>query len=163
VSALLDLPLSTLDGDPTSLGALAGRNATLVVNVASRCGLTSQYSQLDALHEEYGPRGSTVVGVPCNQFAGQEPATAEEIRGFCSTTYGVTFPLTGKLDVNGPQAHPVHRELTTAADATGAAGDVQWDFEKFLLDARGGIVARFRPTTRPDSPEVRRAIESLLD
>ena len=163
MSALLDLPLTTLDGDPTTLGALAGRNATLVVNVASRCGLTPQYSQLEALHEEYGPRGLTVVGVPCNQFAGQEPGTAEEIRGFCSTTYGVTFPLTGKLDVNGPQAHPVYRELTTAADAVGAAGDVQWNFEKFLLDGTGGIVARFRPTTQPDSPEVRRAIESLLD
>jgi glutathione peroxidase len=133
-----------------------------VVNVASRCGLTPQYSQLEALHEEYGPRGFAVVGVPCNQFMGQEPGTAEDIASFCSATYGVTFPMTEKVEVNGDGAHPVYRRLTTTPDAAGEAGDVQWNFEKFLLDGSGNVVARFRPRTEPDSPEVRTAIEALL-
>ena len=162
MSDLMDLPLTTLQGDPTTLGDLAGGGAALVVNVASRCGLTPQYSQLEALQLEYGQRGLTVVGVPCNQFAGQEPGTAEEIAGFCSTTYGVTFPLTEKLEVNGPDAHPVFQRLAEAADVTGAAGDVQWNFEKWLVDADGEVVARFRPRTQPDAPEVRHAIEEVL-
>jgi glutathione peroxidase len=162
MSDLLDQPIGTLQGEPTTLGALTRGGPALVVNVASRCGLTPQYSQLEALQEEYGPRGFTVVGVPCNQFKGQEPGTAEEIAAFCSATYGVTFPMTEKVEVNGPGAHPVYQRLTAAEDARGEAGDVQWNFEKFLLDGSGTVVARFRPTTEPDSPEVRTAIEGLL-
>jgi glutathione peroxidase len=162
VSDLLDVPLTTLDGDPTTLGALTDGRPALVVNVASRCGLTPQYTALEALHEEYGPRGFTVVGVPCNQFKGQEPGTAEEIAEFCSATYGVTFPMTEKVEVNGPGAHPLYQRLTGAPDAEGAAGDVQWNFEKFLVDGEGRVVARFRPKTLPDAPEVRAAIEGVL-
>jgi glutathione peroxidase len=159
---LLEQPIATLQGEPTTLGALTGGNPALVVNVASRCGLTPQYSQLEALQEEYGPQGFTVVGVPCNQFMGQEPGTAEEIAEFCSATYGVTFPMTEKVEVNGADAHPLFQRLTAAEDAQGAAGDVQWNFEKWLLDGSGEVVARFRPRTEPDSPEVRMAIEGLL-
>ncbi len=159
---LLDIPVTTLRGEDTSLRALTGGGATLVVNVASRCGLTPQYSQLEALQQEYGGRGLTVVGVPCNQFAGQEPGTAEEIEGFCSATYGVTFPMTGKVEVNGLAAHPLFRRLTAAPDASGEAGDVQWNFEKWLVAGDGEIVARFRPMTQPDAPEVRHAIEEVL-
>ncbi|MFW3172106.1 glutathione peroxidase [Geodermatophilus sp. CPCC 206100] len=162
MSDLLDLPVTTLQGEETTLGALTDRGAALVVNVASRCGLTPQYTQLEALQREYGPRGFTVVGVPCNQFMGQEPGTAEEIQSFCSTTYGVTFPMTEKVEVNGPGAHPLFQRLTDAPDATGTAGDVQWNFEKWLLDGQGEVVARFRPKTLPDAPEVRQAIESVL-
>ncbi len=159
---LLDIPVTTLQGEPTTLRALTRGGAALVVNVASRCGLTPQYTQLEALQREFGARGLTVVGVPCNQFAGQEPGTAEEIAGFCSATYGVTFPMTEKLEVNGPGAHPLFRRLSEAPDASGAAGDVQWNFEKFLLDTDGEVVARFRPMTQPDAPEVRHAIEEVL-
>ncbi|SFP97170.1 glutathione peroxidase [Geodermatophilus dictyosporus] len=159
---LLDLPLASLQGEATTLRALTGGEPALVVNVASRCGLTPQYTQLEQLQQEYGPRGFTVVGVPCNQFAGQEPGTAEEIAGFCSATYGVTFPMTEKLEVNGEGAHPVFRRLAAAPDASGEAGDVRWNFEKFLVDGDGEVVARFRPTTDPGAPEVRTAIEALL-
>ena len=159
---LLDLPVTTLHGEPTTLRSLTGGRPALVVNVASRCGLTPQYAQLEALHEEYRPRGFTVVGVPCNQFMGQEPGTAEEIEEFCSTTYGVTFPMTEKVDVNGEGAHPLYQRLTEAPDAAGEAGPVQWNFEKFLLDGDGRVMARFRPKTVPDAPEVRTAIEALL-
>ncbi|MGY1781517.1 glutathione peroxidase [Geodermatophilus sp. SYSU D01036] len=159
---LLDLPVSTLQGEDTTLGALTGRRPALVVNVASRCGLTPQYTGLEELQREYGPRGFTVVGVPCNQFAGQEPGTAEEIGSFCSATYGVTFPMTGKVDVDGEGAHPVYQRLTEAPDAAGEAGPVQWNFEKFLVDGDGAVVARFRPMTEPGAPEVRTAIEALL-
>src|SRR3954471_1968092 len=162
MTELLDLPLTSLDGEPTTVGKLTAGKAALVVNVASRCGLTPQYAGLEALHEEYRDRGFTVVGVPCNQFMGQEPGTAEEIASFCSATYGVTFPMTEKVEVNGPGAHPVYQRLTAAPDATGEAGDVQWNFEKFLVDPAGEVVARFRPRTQPDSPEVRTAIEALL-
>jgi glutathione peroxidase len=162
MSDLLDLPVTTLQGEPTTLGALTGGRAALVVNVASRCGLTPQYAGLEALHEEYGPRGFTVVGAPCNQFMGQEPGTAEDIAQFCSATYGVTFPMTEKIEVNGPDAHPVFQRLTTVPDATGAAGEVQWNFEKWLLAPSGEVVARFRPTTEPTAPEVRAAIEAQL-
>jgi glutathione peroxidase len=160
--SLLDVPLTTLQGEPTTLRALTDGGAALVVNVASRCGLTPQYAQLEALHEEYGSRGFTVVGVPSNQFKGQEPGTAEEIAEFCSATYGVTFPMTEKVEVNGPGAHPLYRELTAVPDLAGDAGDVQWNFEKFLISGQGQVVARFRPTTSPDAPEIRAAIESVL-
>jgi glutathione peroxidase len=162
VSDLLDLPVTTLAGEPTTVGALAAGRATLVVNVASRCGLTPQYAQLEELQQEYADRGFTVLGVPCNQFAGQEPGTAEEISTFCSATYGVTFPMTEKLEVNGDDAAPLYRLLTEVPDAAGEAGPVQWNFEKFVLDAQGQVVGRFRPRTEPTAPEVRAAIESAL-
>jgi glutathione peroxidase len=161
-SDLLSTPLTTLQGEPTTLRDLTGGGAALVVNVASRCGLTPQYTLLEALQQEYGGRGLTVVGVPCNQFAGQEPGTAEEIAGFCSATYGVTFPMTEKVDVNGPGRHPVYDALVPAADAEGRDGDVTWNFEKFLLDGSGAVVARFAPTVVPDDPQVVAAIESLV-
>ncbi len=162
MSELLDQPLSTLRGEPTTLGALTGGRPALVVNVASRCGLTPQYEGLEQLQREYGDRGFTVVGVPCNQFAGQEPGTADEIATFCSATYGVTFPMTAKADVNGPGAHPVYQRLTELPDADGEAGPVQWNFEKFLIGGDGSVAARFRPRTEPTAPEVRAAIEQLL-
>jgi glutathione peroxidase len=158
---LRDIALTTLDGNPTALAELAD-GAVLVVNVASKCGLTPQYSALERLAQDYGDRGLTVVGVPCNQFMGQEPGTAEEIQTFCSTTYGVTFPLLEKTDVNGAGRHPLFIELTKAADPGGEAGDVQWNFEKFLLAPGGEVVNRFRPRTEPDDPEVIEAIEAVL-
>jgi glutathione peroxidase len=159
--SLADIPLTTLDGRSISLADYAD-GAILVVNVASKCGLTPQYGALERLAQDYGDRGLTVLGVPCNQFMGQEPGTAEEIQTFCSTTYGVTFPLLAKTDVNGAQQHPLYAELTKAADAEGAAGDVQWNFEKFLLAPGATVVNRFRPTTVPDAPEVIAAIEAVL-
>jgi glutathione peroxidase len=162
MSDLLDVPVATLQGEATTLRALSGGGAALVVNVASRCGLTPQYEGLEALQKEYGPRGFTVIGVPCNQFKGQEPGTAAEIAEFCSATYGVTFPMTEKLEVNGPGAHPLFQELTAVPDAEGTAGDVQWNFEKWLVSPDGEVVGRFRPMTLPDAPEVRTAIESVL-
>ncbi|WP_116450731.1 glutathione peroxidase [Blastococcus litoris] len=162
MSDLLDLPVSTLQGEPTTLRELTGGGPALLVNVASRCGLTPQYTALEALHEEYAARGFTVIGLPCNQFMGQEPGSAEEIAEFCSATYGVTFPMTEKIEVNGADAHPVYQQLTATPDADGKAGDVAWNFEKFLLSGQGEVVARFRPQTLPDAPEVRAAIESVL-
>jgi glutathione peroxidase len=162
VSDLLDLPLTTLDGRPTTLGSLTDGRAALVVNVASRCGLTPQYGQLEALQQEYADRGFTVLGVPCNQFAGQEPGTAEEISTFCSATYGVTFPMTEKVEVNGEAAAPLYRQLTEVPDAAGEAGPVQWNFEKFVLSPDGVVVGRFRPRTEPTDAEVRAAIEAVL-
>ncbi|WP_346620521.1 glutathione peroxidase [Blastococcus montanus] len=159
---LLDRPVTTLQGTATTLRELTGGGAALVVNVASRCGLTPQYAALEALHEEYRDRGFTVVGVPCNQFMGQEPGTAEEIAGFCSATYGVTFPMTEKVEVNGAGAHPLFQELTAVPDVDGQAGDVAWNFEKWVIGGHGQVVARFRPRTEPDAPEVRAAIESVL-
>ncbi|GAA3844526.1 glutathione peroxidase [Saccharothrix violaceirubra] len=156
-----DIPVATLSGEPSSLGSLRGK-ALLVVNVASRCGLTPQYSGLERLQREYGERGFSVVGFPCNQFAGQEPGTAGQIAEFCSTTYGVSFPLFEKIEVNGPGRHPLYAELTTHADEEGTAGDVQWNFEKFLVSPDGEIVGRFRPRTDPEAPEVIKAIESAL-
>lgn len=134
----------------------------LVVNVASKCGLTPQYEQLEQLQKTYGDRNFTVLGVPCNQFMGQEPGTADEIETFCSTTYGVTFPLTEKIDVNGDQRHALFAELSQAADAEGVDGDIRWNFEKFVIDREGNVVARFHPKTAPDAPEVISAIESVL-
>jgi glutathione peroxidase len=162
MSDLLDVPLSTLAGEPTTLGALTGGRTALVVNVASKCGLTPQYGALEALQKEYADRGFTVIGVPCNQFRGQEPGSAEEIAEFCSATYGVTFPMTDKVEVNGTGAHPLYQRLTATPDGQGEAGDVQWNFEKFLLSPQGEVVGRFRPTTQPDAPEVRAAIEAHL-
>jgi glutathione peroxidase len=158
---LTNIALTTLDGRPTTLAELAD-GAVLVVNVASKCGLTPQYTALEQLAKDYGERGLTVIGVPCNQFMGQEPGTAEEIETFCSTNYGVTFPLLAKSDVNGPGRHPLYAELTNSPDGSGEAGDVQWNFEKFLLAPGGEVVNRFRPRTVPDAPEVIAAIEAVL-
>ena len=159
---LLDLPIARLDGAPTTLGELTQGRVALVVNVASRCGKTPQYDALETLHKSYADRGFTVVGVPSNQFGGQEPGTAEEIAEFCSSTYGVTFPMTEKVDVNGSQRHPLYAELTATPDAEGESGDVQWNFEKFLVDANGDVAARYRPDTVPDDPAITEKVESLL-
>ncbi|MEU2669289.1 glutathione peroxidase [Streptomyces sp. NPDC007164] len=158
---LHDIPLRTLTGEPTSLADYRGR-AVLLVNVASKCGLTPQYEGLEKLQNDYAGRGFTVLGVPCNQFAGQEPGSPEEIQTFCSTTYGVSFPLLEKTDVNGEGRHPLYAELARLADADGEAGDVQWNFEKFLISPAGEPVARLRPRVEPQAPELVAAIEALL-
>ena len=160
---VLDIPVKTLAGQDSSLSSddLAGKTL-LVVNVASRCGLTPQYTALEKLHEQLGSRGFAVVGFPCNQFGGQEPGTAEEIAEFCSTTYGVSFPMFEKIEVNGPGRHPIYAELTATSDAAGEAGDVQWNFEKFVVRPDGTVAARFRPRTTPDDPEVISVIEQNL-
>lgn len=153
--------LKRIDGSPLDETLLTDR-AVLVVNVASRCGLTPQYEGLERLQQRYGDAGFTVLGVPCNQFAGQEPGTPEDIQQFCSATYGATFPLTEKLDVNGQRSHPLYRWLTAASDGDGEAGEVQWNFEKFLVSPAGEVVARFRPQVEPEDARVTAAIESVL-
>lgn len=155
-----EIPVHALDGSDLDLSSFSG--PLLVVNVASKCGLTPQYTGLEELAKTYGDRGLTVVGMPGNQFMGQEPGTAEEIATFCSTSYGVTFPLLEKADVKGDEQHPLYAELTKTADAEGEAGDVQWNFEKFLVDADGTVVNRFRPRTEPTDPAVISAIEAQL-
>ncbi len=162
MSDLLELPVTTLSGRPTTLGDLTTGRAALIVNVASKCGLTPQYAKLEALQEELAGRGFTVIGFPCNQFGGQEPGTEEEIAEFCSATYGVTFPMTAKVEVNGPGRDEIYTRLTQTADADGHAGDIRWNFEKFLLDSGGQVVARFSPRTEPDDPEFRTAVEGVL-
>ena len=159
--SIYDPPLHSLDGAPTSLGDYRGR-ALLVVNVASKCGLTPQYEGLERLQKTYGDKGFTVVGFPCNQFGEQEPGSSEEIATFCSTTYGVTFPMFEKVEVNGDHRHPVYDELVAFPDAEGEAGDIQWNFEKFLVSPEGEIVQRFRPMVDPEAPEVTDAIEANL-
>jgi glutathione peroxidase len=160
--ALYDIPVQTLQGNDSSLGTFAGKTL-LVVNVASKCGLTPQYEGLERLQKTYGDRGFSVVGFPCNQFLGQEPGTAEEIQEFCSTTYGVSFPLMEKIDVNGDERHPIYAELTATPDAEGNAGDITWNFEKFLVSGSGDIIGRFRPQVEPEDPAVIGAIEASLD
>jgi glutathione peroxidase len=174
-----DITVKTLSGQDSSLGAAGSAGAAgaagpagspdslegktlLVVNVASKCGLTPQYAALEKLHEQFASRGFAVVGFPCNQFGGQEPGTAEEIAEFCSATYGVTFPMFEKIEVNGPGRHAIYTELTATADADGEAGDIQWNFEKFLVRPDGTVAARFRPGTAPDDPVVILAIEENL-
>jgi glutathione peroxidase len=159
--SLRDISVNTLAGEPSSLGEL-GDKTLLVVNVASKCGLTPQYTGLEELQEQYGDRGFSVVGFPCNQFGGQEPGSAEEIAEFCSATYGVSFPMFEKIDVNGEQRHPIYTELTATADVDGKNGDIQWNFEKFLVGPDGSVLARFRPMTTPDAPELVSAIEANL-
>jgi glutathione peroxidase len=159
---LLSAPVTTLDGEQTTFGGLAEGKVALVVNVASKCGLTPQYTKLEALHEQLADRGFTVLGFPCNQFGGQEPGTPEEISTFCSATYGVTFPLTGKVEVNGDERDPVYQVLTETADAEGSAGDIQWNFEKFVVGADGKVLGRFRPTVEPDASEVVECINAAL-
>ncbi|WP_306364334.1 glutathione peroxidase [Nocardia sp. CC227C] len=159
---LREIPLRTLSDEPTTLADLAGDKVVLLVNVASKCGLTPQYAGLVELQQTYGPRGFTVVGAPCNQFMGQEPGSAEEIQTFCATNYGVDFPLLEKLEVNGEGRHPLYAELTQTPDAEGAAGDIQWNFEKFLIGRDGKVLGRIRPRTEPTDAAVTGAIEAAL-
>ncbi len=159
--ALYDIPIRNLSGEDTSLAPYRGK-ALLVVNVASKCGLTPQYEGLERLQKRFGDRGFSVLGFPCNQFAGQEPGSPEEIQEFCSTTYGVTFPLFEKIDVNGAQRHPIYEQLTAVADDDGEAGDIQWNFEKFLVSPKGEVVHRFRPGVDPEAPAVVDALEAAL-
>jgi glutathione peroxidase len=158
---LYDIPIHTLKGEESSLAPYRGQ-ALLLVNVASKCGLTPQYEGLERLQKRFGDEGFTVLGFPCNQFRGQEPGSAEEIQQFCSITYGVTFPLFEKIDVNGEHRHPIYEQLTAVADAEGNAGDVTWNFEKFLVSPDGAEVQRFRPQVEPEDPALVGAIEALL-
>jgi glutathione peroxidase len=163
-ASLGDLPvdrLRALDGGPLDTAVLDGR-AVLVVNVASRCGMTPQLAALERLQQRFGDRGLTVLGVPCNQFAGQEPGTAQEFQAFCSSTYGTTFPMTEKLEVNGHRRHPLYEWLTATPDPAGVAGEVEWNFEKFVVSAAGEVIARFRPPVDPEADEVLDAIERAL-
>jgi len=155
-----DIELTTIDGEQATLADFSDK-VVLVVNVASKCGLTPQYEKLEELQKEYEGRGFTVLGFPCNQFMGQEPGSTDDIKEFCSTTYGVTFPLMDKIKVNGRGKHPLYSELTRVKDANGVAGRVKWNFEKFVI-APDGAISRFRPTTQPDAPEVIAAIENGL-
>ena len=156
-----DHDIDNLDGSADLLAPLAG-TTTLMVNVASKCGLTPQYAALQSLQEQYGDRGFSVVGFPCNQFMGQEPGTPEEIAAFCESEYGVTFPLSAKIDVNGDDQHPLFAELNQVVDSDGHRGDVRWNFEKWLVGADGDVVARFGPQVTPDAPELIAAIEAEL-
>lgn len=157
----LGVEIGALQGGSAGLERYAGR-PVLIVNVASKCGLTPQYAGLERLQERYAGQGFTVLGVPCNQFLGQEPGTAEEIAEFCSATYGVTFPMTEKVEVNGEDRHPLYERLVGFADAEGHSGDIRWNFEKFLIGRDGRVVARFSPQTEPESAEVVAAIEAQL-
>ncbi|MSO59584.1 MAG: glutathione peroxidase [Ilumatobacteraceae bacterium] len=159
--SIYETSIGSLQGTPALLNFMEGK-VILVVNVASKCGLTPQYTALEQIHEQYAGRGFSVLGVPCNQFMGQEPGTAEEIAEFCSATYGVTFPLSEKVDVNGDARHALYSELTQKADAEGIDGDIRWNFEKFLVGRKGDVLARFGPRVLPDAPEVVSAIESAL-
>jgi glutathione peroxidase len=159
--SLYDVPLTTLDGTPTTLAEHRGQ-VLLIVNVASKCGYTPQYAGLEALHERYRDQGFTVLGFPCNQFLFQEPGDADKIQQFCSTTYGVTFPLFEKLKVRGRGQHPLYAELTKATDADGKAGNVKWNFEKFLVGRDGTVVGRFRTKVTPEDPALVGAIEAAL-
>jgi glutathione peroxidase len=159
--SVYDSDIAALDGSALGLAGFQGR-ATLIVNVASKCGLTPQYEGLERLHERYAGRGFSVLGVPCNQFGEQEPGSPEEIATFCSTTYGVTFPMTEKVEVNGDGRHALYRQLTSVADAEGNAGDIQWNFEKFLISPGGQVVARFRPMVDPEADELTTAVEKVL-
>ena len=159
--SILDAPLARLDGTPGTLRDLTGGRPALLVNVASKCGLTPQYTGLEQLHEQYADRGFTVVGLPCNQFGGQEPGSSEEIAEFCSATYGVTFPMSEKIDVNGDDRHEVYSALVSTPNEQGEAGDVQWNFEKFLVAADGAVVARFSPGVEPDDQRLVDAVDKI--
>lgn len=159
--SIFAIKIDALGGGPADLAQHSG-SALLIVNVASKCGLTPQYADLQALHQTYGPRGLVVLGVPCDQFAGQEPGTASEIAEFCEVNYGVTFPLTEKIEVNGPGRHPLYVALVDTPDAEGHTGDVRWNFEKFLVAPQGEVVARFGPQVEPRSAELTSAIEQVL-
>lgn len=154
--SILDESIARLDGTPGTLRDLTGGQPALLVNVASKCGLTPQYTALEQLEKDYADNGFAVVGFPCNQFNGQEPGSAEEIAEFCSATYGVTFPLSEKIEVNGEGRHPIYRTLI------GDGEDIEWNFAKFLIDADGNVVARFGSRTEPDAPEVVTAIQQVI-
>ena len=160
--SVYDIPIAGLEGQPDLLAEQKGK-VSLIVNVASRCGLTPQYEGLVKLHAQYADRGFSVVGVPCNQFLGQEPGTAEEIKSFCSTTYGVDFPLSEKIEVNGDDRHPLYETLTAVDYSSGKpAGDITWNFEKFLVSSDGEVIGRFRPQTEPDDERIATLIEQNL-
>ncbi len=161
MTTLHDFTLRAIDGEDRSLKDLEGQVA-LVVNVASRCGLTPQYEGLQRLHDEYGSRGLAVLGFPCNQFKGQEPGTEAEIQTFCSSTYGVTFPLFAKVEVNGHGRHPLFAWLTSQSTEPEGPGDVQWNFGKFIVGKNGAVLARFEPTVAPDDAALVAAIERAL-
>jgi len=161
VSDIYDIPIHTLQGAEASLASYKGK-ALLLVNVASKCGLTPQYEGLERLQKTYGNKGFSVVGFPCNQFMGQEPGTSDEIAQFCSANYGVTFPLMEKIEVNGEGRHPIYSELTEKTDAEGNAGDITWNFEKFLVSPAGEIVARYRPQVEPEDAAIVGDIEAQL-
>ncbi|MEO5662135.1 MAG: glutathione peroxidase [Nocardioides sp.] len=160
--SILDAPLARLDGTPGTLRDLTGGRPALLVNVASKCGLTPQYSTLEQLQATYADRGFTVVGLPCNQFGGQEPGSSEEIAEFCSATYGVSFPMSEKVEVNGNDRHEIYSQIVETPNEKGETGDVQWNFEKFLIGADGAVVARFNPGIKPDDAQITGRIESLL-
>ena len=155
--SVYDIPINSLDGDPGVLASQQG-NVVLIVNVASQCGLTPQYEGLEKLHEQYATQGFSVVGIPCNQFGAQEPGTPDEIMTFCSTTYGVTFPLTEKVEVNGDNRHALYDALTPVADAEDHSGDIRWNFEKFLIGRDGEVIARFSPLVVPEDENLVGAI-----
>jgi glutathione peroxidase len=159
--AIYDIPVRALDGSPASLRDHAGK-VQLLVNVASQCGLTPQYAGLERLHEQFAERGFAVIGVPCNQFGEQEPGSPDEIQTFCTTNYGVTFPLLEKCDVNGEARHPLYAALTELTDDSGHTGDIRWNFEKFLVNRAGEPVLRFSPLVDPESVELVEGIEKLL-
>jgi glutathione peroxidase len=159
--SVYDIPLASIDGQPGVLAAQKG-NVTLVVNVASFCGLTPQYEGLETLYERYRSRGFSVIGIPCNQFGEQEPGTSDEIKAFCSTNYGVQFPLAEKIEVNGEGRHALYHALTATADSEGHTGDIRWNFEKFLVDRNGSVIARFGPMVEPQNEDLVAAIESAL-
>lgn len=159
--AMWNVPIKTLQGKDAKLADWKGK-ALMLVNVASKCGLTPQYTTLEALQKKYGPQGFTVIGFPCNQFGGQEPGTAKEIEEFCSTTYGVTFPLMEKIDVNGPNRHEIYKTLTPLKDAGGHEGNVRWNFEKFVVSADGTKITRFDPEITPNDPTVIAAVEQAI-
>ncbi|MFM9453009.1 glutathione peroxidase [Streptomyces europaeiscabiei] len=159
--SVLDVQIDALKGGSADLSQYAGQ-AVLVVNVASKCGLTPQYTGLEALQARYAAQGFTVLGVPCNQFLGQEPGSADEIAEFCSATYGVTFPMTEKVEVNGEGRHELYQRLVDHADAEGHTGDIRWNFEKFLIGRDGSVVARFSPQTEPEAAELVAAVEKAI-
>jgi len=159
--SIFNVKIQGLTGGTDVLGGVANK-VVLVVNVASKCGLTPQYTGLEALHNEFAGQGFSVVGVPCNQFGAQEPGSAEEITTFCSTTYGVTFPLTEKVDVNGSARHALYEKLTPVQDGEGHSGDIRWNFEKFLVGKDGTTVVRFGPMVAPDDAALRAAITKAL-
>ncbi len=178
--AILNTPLTTIDGQPTTLAAWESK-VLLIVNVASKCGLTPQYEQLEQLHEHYNEQGFSVLGFPCNQFLGQEPGSEEEIKTFCSTTYGVTFPMFNKLDVNGEHRHPLYQQLVQAQPEAitppdsgfyermaskgglpAQQGDILWNFEKFLINRQGKVIARFSPDMTPDDATLVEQVKQAL-
>jgi glutathione peroxidase len=159
--SVYETPINALDGSPGRLAEQSGK-VTLMVNVASKCGLTPQYEGLERIHERYADQGFAVLGFPCNQFGAQEPGSPSEIATFCSTTYGVTFPMFEKIDVNGDDRHPLYQQLTSTADAEGHDGDIRWNFEKFLVDRDGNVVARYSPLVEPESDQLVADIETTL-